>query len=96
MFGLLFEILKLLQRMMSPNVDMQCMAKQAMVDSYWQTHNKDLSHSMQSQLCPLVDQGKLKPSHRMCIELRIIQYSLRKRFKQVNSPDLSILESSQG
>jgi serine/threonine protein kinase len=36
---------RLLQRMMSPNADLRCTAKQAMIDPYWQTHKKDHSHS---------------------------------------------------
>jgi serine/threonine protein kinase len=75
---------KLLQRMMSPNADLRCTAKQAIVDSYWQTHQKDLSHSKQSELPPRTDPSELKFNCRTCIEFRIILfYRFRKRFRQV-------------
>ena len=36
---------RLLQRMMSPNADLRCTAKQAMADAYWQGQKRDASHS---------------------------------------------------
>jgi len=48
---------KLLQRIMSPNADLRCTAKQAMVDPYWQTRKNDLSHSKYSHLRPLITEG---------------------------------------
>lgn len=41
---------KVLQRMLSPNADLRCTAKQAAVDSYWHAHQKDVSHSKLSEL----------------------------------------------
>ncbi|KAF9525504.1 kinase-like domain-containing protein [Crepidotus variabilis] len=42
---------RLLQRMISPNADLRCTAKQAMADMYWRSDKKDTLHSkMHSEL----------------------------------------------
>lgn len=58
---------RLLQRMMSPNADLRCTAKQAMSDVYWQMQKKDVLHSKLFQVAfgnTFSDKGMQTPTER--------------------------------